>query len=179
MSTATCEPAMPVNQPAFHLTDTGNADRIRVQHNNSIRYYQPKKTWLGWDGKRWSVDSIARVEQLVKSTVLTIYQEAAQEKEDAKRAAIAKHAAASEAAHRRAAMLKLAQSELPITPDELDRDPWLLNVANGTIDLRTGVLRAHRREDFITKLCPVEFDPGRCVLRGCDFRTRFSLSGLS
>src|SRR5262249_45989689 len=27
-------------------------------------------------------------------------------------------------------------------------------------DLRTGILREHRREDFITKLAPVAYDPG-------------------
>ncbi|MEX0938533.1 MAG: phage/plasmid primase, P4 family [Pirellulales bacterium] len=55
-------------------------------------------------------------------------------------------------------MLALARSELAITPDMMDRDPMLLNVQNGTIDLRTGKLREHRREDYITKVAPVEFD---------------------
>jgi putative DNA primase/helicase len=41
----------------------------------------------------------------------------------------------------------------------MDRDPWLLNCLNGTIDLRTGKLRPHRREDQITALAPVEFRP--------------------
>lgn len=41
----------------------------------------------------------------------------------------------------------------------LDADPWLLNVENGTLDLRTGELRERRREDLITKLAPVEYDP--------------------
>jgi hypothetical protein len=40
-----------------------------------------------------------------------------------------------------------------------NRDPWLLNVHNGTLDLRTGTLRPHRRDDYITKLGPVTFDP--------------------
>jgi putative DNA primase/helicase len=44
-------------------------------------------------------------------------------------------------------------------PEALDADQWLLNVLNGTIDLRTGKLLAHRREDLITKLAPVEFHP--------------------
>src|SRR5215208_7528694 len=35
----------------------------------------------------------------------------------------------------------------------------LLNVENGTVDLRTGSLRPHLPEDLITKLAPVEFDP--------------------
>jgi putative DNA primase/helicase len=41
----------------------------------------------------------------------------------------------------------------------MDRDPFLLNVFNGTLDLRTGKLRPHRREDLLTKLAPAEFKP--------------------
>jgi putative DNA primase/helicase len=67
----------------------------------------------------------------------------------------------SEGAPRINAMLDLARSEpgIPILPNEFDRDPWLLNCWNGTLDLRTGQLREHRREDYITKLCPTEYDP--------------------
>jgi putative DNA primase/helicase len=42
----------------------------------------------------------------------------------------------------------------------LDANPWLFNCANGTIDLRTGELRPHRREDLITKRSPVVYAPG-------------------
>ncbi len=56
-------------------------------------------------------------------------------------------------------MIAMAKSDLAIGPEELDTDPWLFNVENGTIDLRTGKMREHRKEDFITKLAPVVFDP--------------------
>jgi len=56
-------------------------------------------------------------------------------------------------------MTAMAKSELAIGPEELDTDPWLFNVENGTINLRTGEIREHRREDFVTKLAPVAFDP--------------------
>jgi putative DNA primase/helicase len=45
-----------------------------------------------------------------------------------------------------------------VTVDELDRNPWLLNVQNGTLDLRSGELRPHRREDLLTRLAPVAYD---------------------
>jgi phage/plasmid-associated DNA primase len=32
--------------------------------------------------------------------------------------------------------VKLARNLAPATPDEFDADPWLLNVENGTLDLR-------------------------------------------
>ena len=43
------------------------------------------------------------------------------------------------------AMLDLARSApgIPVLAEDLDADPWLLNVANGTVDLRTGDLRPH------------------------------------
>jgi putative DNA primase/helicase len=58
-------------------------------------------------------------------------------------------------------MIALARSHpgIPVTLEEFDRDPWLLNVANGTIDLRTGKLRPHNPKDMITKRCPVPYDP--------------------
>jgi putative DNA primase/helicase len=56
-------------------------------------------------------------------------------------------------------MVELAKCDLAIGPEELDTDPWLFNVENGTLDLRNGELREHRKEDFITKLAPVIFDP--------------------
>src|SRR5207245_241466 len=57
-------------------------------------------------------------------------------------------------------MIAVAESEpgVPVLPDALDADPWLLNVLNGTVDLRTGDLLAHRKEDLVTKLAPVEYD---------------------
>jgi putative DNA primase/helicase len=57
--------------------------------------------------------------------------------------------------------LKQLQSlpEIVTRADAFDRDRWLFNVKNGTIDLRTGELREHRREDLITRIAPVEFNP--------------------
>jgi len=54
--------------------------------------------------------------------------------------------------------LAKSEEEISILPEDFDKDNYLLNVQNGTIDLRTGELRPHRREDYITKVCPVNYD---------------------
>jgi putative DNA primase/helicase len=58
-----------------------------------------------------------------------------------------------------AQILEAASWRLSIDRDQLDRDPYLLNAQNGTIDLRTGKLRPHQRADLITKIAPVAYDP--------------------
>lgn len=71
----------------------------------------------------------------------------------------------SEAVERVKACVALAAIDpaVAVTPDEMDADPWLLNCDNGTLDLRTGRLRPHRREDLLTQLCPHPYDPAaRC-----------------
>ena len=154
--------ARPVSMPgAFRLTETGNAERLVAQYRDRIRYCTPRKRWLLWDGKRWAWDERGGIHQLTKATVRSLYHEASACSDEEQRKAIAKHARDSEKAARRTAMLTLAQSEdgIPVLPAELDADPWAFNVLNGTIDLRTGKLRPHRREDLITKLSDVEYDP--------------------
>ena len=67
----------------------------------------------------------------------------------------------SEAPPRINAMVDSRRSEegIPILPEEIDGDPGLLNCANGTLDLKTGQLREHRRGDMLTKLSPVAYNP--------------------
>lgn len=73
---------------------------------------------------------------------------------------VLKWALKSESTPRIKAMIELAKSEptIPMLPSQLDVNPWVLNCLNGTLELRTGVLRPHRREDLLTKMCPVAYD---------------------
>ncbi len=55
-------------------------------------------------------------------------------------------------------LLNVARSQLVVSSESLDTDPLLLNVENGTIDLRTGDLHAHCASDLLTKCAPVKYD---------------------
>jgi putative DNA primase/helicase len=143
------------------LTETGNAERLVDRHGGDIRYSYPWGQWLNWDGRRHQRDLTGAIMARAKETVRSIYGEAQVTENDAERAAVSAWAKRSETAGARSAMVKLAESEpgVPILPDDMDADPFLFNVLNGTVDLRTGQLRPHDRRDNITKLAPVSFDP--------------------
>ncbi len=144
-----------------HLTDMGNAERLVQAHGQDLRYCHLLGKWVVWDGCRWRIDARGDVVRLAKDTVRSIYTEAAEAGDEDTRKATAKHAVRSEGAARLDAMITLAQSEpgVPVDPDELDRNRWLLNVRNGTIDLRNGELLPHDRGHLITKLATVDYDP--------------------
>jgi len=44
---------------------------------------------------------------------------------------------------------------------QFNRNPWLLNFQNGTVDLRTQEFRPHNREDYITQIIPYDYEPER------------------
>jgi putative DNA primase/helicase len=143
----------------FNLTDLGNAERFVTDHGQDLRYCYPWGVWIVWNGRRWLVDESGEIHRRAKQTVKGMYGDAAGLPDEEARKALAKHAMRSEAENRIQAMISLAKSEVPVMPQALDASPWLLNTKNGTIDLRTGEMREHRREDLITKIAPVEYDP--------------------
>lgn len=147
----------------YHMTDLGNAERVIAQHGLNLRYVHAWKSWLLWDGMRWQRDSIGGAMRLAQKTIRGLTKVAMLVGWD-----LEKIARRSESRSRLEGCLALAQ-DLPgvgIQPDELDRNPWALNVANGTVDLRTCSLSPHRREDYITKIVaykgtPLSWTPGK------------------
>lgn len=59
------------------------------------------------------------------------------------------------------AALTLAQSDprIAVTHEDFDKDPELLNVANGVVHLPTGELRPHDAALRMARQCPIAYDP--------------------
>lgn len=144
----------------LQCTDLGNAERLVLRYGADVRYCYPWRAWLIWDGARWRKDERGEIYQRAKMTVQGLYAEASDAPTQARREELGKWALRSEAEARIKAMVALAESEsgVPVVPAELDTDRWRLTVLNGTINLHTGQLGPHRREDLITKLAPVMYD---------------------
>jgi P4 family phage/plasmid primase-like protien len=164
----------------FHLTDWGNARRFIHQHGRDLHYIDAWAMWLRYVGQQWELDRIRATEAQAKQVIAMVFRRASRliaqmetriasgdentrdelEKQLTQLIAVLKWSLKSESAPRIKAMVELAKSEpnIAIPPERLDADPWLLNCLNGTLDLRTGTLRPHCREDLLTKMCPVAYD---------------------
>jgi putative DNA primase/helicase len=143
--------------PIITDTDIANAQRLGVRHGQDLRF-APERGWIVWDGRRWAVDDKGiQVQARAKETALSIFDEIRGAPDRDLRM---KHARRSQSKSAIDAMIWLARSEpgIPACLTQFDADGWVLNVANGTLDLRAGVLRQHRRDDLISNIVEVEFD---------------------
>src|SRR5690606_28955095 len=57
------------------------------------------------------------------------------------------------------AILKFAARARTASINTFDTDPYIINCKNGTLDLRTGALRPHNRNDRLTKIVAADYDP--------------------
>ena len=75
--------------------------------------------------------------------------------------ALVKDIARCESAAGIAGVLQIASAleTFAVTVRDLDADPWLLNVGNGTVDLRNKQLRPHNPADRCTKITTADYDP--------------------
>jgi len=139
-----------------HLTDMGNAGRFA--HESAGRLMYANDRWHGWQGTHWAASHDVDMQEQAKHVVRRQYADAcAIPGEDERKRRLA-WAFRSEAMPRLRAMVDLARGGLAINGELLDANPWLLNVRNGTLDLRTGELHPHSPSDYITKVAPVAYD---------------------
>lgn len=139
-------------------TDTDNAQRFARQHAGCA-VHCAQKGWMIFDGKRWAADTSKRRVLLAQGTARSIATEAAHIDGNESRVDRARWSKMSLSKSGLDRMLDLAVPMMSAPVETFDVDPMLLNVENGTLDLRTGELRRHDPADMITRLVSVAYDP--------------------
>jgi len=150
---------------AVHTDDTVTAESVhsgqaRMAYRLAAAYagrllYVHGIGWHSWDGARWT----DRDPGAPKRAVLDVLRVALADSLDDGR--LRRDVGKCESATGVAGVLDLASAltEFSTTVDHLDADPYILNVANGTLDLRTMTLRPHDPADRITKVCRAGWYP--------------------
>ncbi len=111
-----------------------------------------------WTGARWRFDDTLLAFDLARAHLPRGRAPNATRSKTRRAIASAKTVAAVE-------RLARADRRLAATVDQWDADPWLLNTPGGVVDLRTGELRPHAPDDYMTKITAVA-PGGDCPLLG-------------
>jgi putative DNA primase/helicase len=143
------------------LTQEANAELLVAELDGNARWNASRGMWMEFRDGRHVLDEKGHVEQVAKAIARRTWSLRARPPVGVDPREAERHAKDSEKAAGISAMMKLAQTEpgISIVASDLDRDGELFNGKNGTVHLPTGQIREHRREDLLSKLAPVAFNP--------------------
>jgi putative DNA primase/helicase len=144
----------------FRGTDAGNAGRFDHLARGRIHFVHAWEKWIVYEAHGfWTIDTGgARIMDAAKLVPKRLFAAAAKlngrDRDD-----LWAWAKRTEAATSLRSMVYLTRGTPGVLVDhyQLDRDPWLLNVVNGTVDLRTGQLLDHDPAHLLTKQAPVVY----------------------
>jgi putative DNA primase/helicase len=137
-------------------------ERLSEKYGDEIRYCSDRRVWCVWDGSTWNVSDAGAISRRMQQIGLDIYGEAAAIRSEKQRKRLAEWARQTESRRTQDNSIALARYidgiEVREFSEVFDTYPMLLNVRNGTIDLRTGELLKHDRKNFLTKIVPIDYD---------------------
>lgn len=155
------------NRLAFlPLTDADNAQRMKLLYGDDVRYIPEKgrgAAWMRWDGKRWKpvyeinlYDLVVETAQLSLAALYRAYGGEVSDDDAKKRV---KYFTGLKNRSRTDDCLKYARKVMEGAINDFDRAPYLLNVQNGIIDLKTGVLHPHSRAAMCSRITRAAYRP--------------------
>lgn len=152
--TAVEVPALPAHR--FKLDLYGNADRFMHLFGQDVHWSEERGKWYAWNDCVWNCDAVRKIPRMAELTIRAMLKEAADSGDEK---SIRWAIRCNETSRARTEMLDVVKHRTAIRVDEFDRDPWLLGVKNGVVDLKTGELLPHCREQMISVLCPTTYAP--------------------
>ena len=150
-------------KPNYTMDDMGNAQRFVDLFGDQIRYCYTDKKWLWYDSRKWCYDNEGMRERMADRAIEAMkaeakfYIQADEENGGDMAKAFEKHMKKSRFYNSRISMLNMVQHHVPVLPFQLDRYKMVLNTPSGVLNLKSGELKEHKPEYYLTKITPVEF----------------------
>ena len=143
--------------PDYPRNDIGIARLFFDLHSGSIRYVVESKKWYVYNRRYWEKNGgDFKAAELCKDFTLAFGEYAAIHHADDED--FVKYAAKLTSRRNRDGILTDARSIAPASLSDFDRDKFLLNCQNGTLNLKTFDLQPHNAADLITKMARVKYD---------------------
>jgi P4 family phage/plasmid primase-like protien len=146
-----------------NCTESENAERI-AEYVHGYIHYVNGMGWHIWNGRVWEANEGA-VRELVRQFNKLLWEdlaEVAKTQEGGPKGEQLRFVQSMNKANGIAATVELLRNIPGMTIREasrFDANPYVVSVANGTIDLRTGTLKPHDRGDLLTMMIPIDYHP--------------------
>lgn len=169
-SPLTPTPVSPSSTPPKRFdNDTANAELFAKLCADTYKY-TVSHGWIEWTGKCWSRVSIKDVCLAAGAVGDYLEAQAVHVQGELEQKGLRNWANASKNKVRLKSMVDLATALLSVDPSELDSQDYLLNLQNGTYDLKRGELRPHDPNDLLTVCAPITYDPNAACPRWLRFQ---------
>lgn len=150
----------PHTNPRYQRDEIGIGNIFADYFKPIARFDANRTIWYVYDGSVWQPDEGGlAVAELAKLLADRLYTFALQIKDEDTRNRYIKRVQKLQLRKNRKTMIEDAKSVHPVLHSAFDRDNYLFNCRNGTLDLRTMAFRPHDPKDFLTMLSGVTYDP--------------------
>ncbi|MEU0150898.1 DNA primase family protein [Micromonospora fulviviridis] len=152
--------AVNTQQIEIHRGQGRIAERLVAAYGDRLRYAHGLG-WHIWDGARWAPDRDGAPQRAVWAVLRHALINEVPYLTEPARSQLVADVRRCETAAGVDGVLRIAANLRPVAVAavQLDADPWLFNLPNGTLDLRTGELRAHDPADLITRVAGCGYEP--------------------
>ena len=128
-------------------------------YKNIARYVPESKEWYVYNGKVWQKDiGGLSVQQLAVDLIEHLLDCYKNINDKMLREQWVKFISNHMEKKHRDVIIKDAASVYPVSINEFDKDPFILNCQNCTLNLRTMTQSSHKAKDYLTKITNVNFD---------------------
>ena len=168
--TLTLDEMQPHTNPRYQRDEIGIGNAFADYFKPIARFNGDRNVWYVYDGKVWQPDENAlAVAELAKHLADLLYTFALQIRDEDTRNRYIKRVQKLQMRKNRKTMVEDAKSVHPIRMSAFDANVYLLNLENGTLNLRTLEFHEHDPKDFITKISHINYDPNAVCPRWIQF----------
>ena len=154
----------------YGFSDTQNAERFYDYFGDLFKYNVTDKVWMFWTGKKWIkddkeiikkyanklIDIMKEEEKSMRQRIIDLTNEGnideAKMTENILKASEKNTSRVGNTAGKEAMLKELrALHDIPVSSDEFDKDPYLLNTDSGIINLKTGEVSGFSSDKMMSK----------------------------
>lgn len=144
----------------FECAEDRNAEYFVARHGHDLRWHTQFHRWMQWDRTHRYWRALPEPPYNLVSEAMRHFAKMEIDEDHPDQKIVNWFMRSrTQRAMQSCLLLARADSTLHVTTDHWNRNPNLLAVANGVVNLETGRRQEHQRDDYMSMRCPHPYDP--------------------